>query len=542
MVKSLGAESAKTFAEYLASQFITKKGFTVGTVPEANRLLDGCDIVLSGMDFTSFTIICIIDCEANPGKKFEISRDIVEAIGLDCLKYSGAINRAKMPMIIKIMEIGNRPIVDQDRERLKNFKRKSIRTKVNISTWIVDPSTASVWTNAPFNGRMFGRPFIEKLMREPRDENPVRQPIEAAIQSPVRPFLTYSLIALLIAVFGCEQLFAVDSSGNWFSANIQTLVALGGLTYSKVFQAREWYRIFSATLLHLDLIHLLFNSVALYMAGVVLETLVGRAWFFALFVLGAVSGSLMSLAINSHTIVSVGASGAIMGLMTAGFICSFRLLPGITRTRIQVGLLQVLIPSMIPLAVIGNGHHTDYGAHLGGALSGGIAGFILLKSWPTTKSLPTCNGFAKIFSFIGLAAFAFAFFSITRNYGAQTLESLLIPDNLIPKSANERKLQSSDLVARYPRDPRAHLFRASNLIDRQDANGAISELRTGLREREILDTRFSPSLELDMKAMLALLLSYKGEYPEAKTIGREICTKVPTGPTRDQLNAARLCN
>ncbi|HEY4317385.1 MAG TPA: rhomboid family intramembrane serine protease [Herbaspirillum sp.] len=240
---------------------------------------------------------------------------------------------------------------------------------------------------------------------------------EALAQSPVKPFLSYALIAVLIAVFGCEQLFAVDGPGNWFSTNAQTLVALGGLTYDRVLHAGEWYRIFSATLLHLNLVHLLFNCVALYMAGVVLENLVGRAWFLALFLIGAVSGSLISLAINPHTVVSVGASGAIMGLLAAGSACSFRLPKGLGRMRIQIKLLQILIPAMIPLAFIETGHHADFGAHLGGILSGAIAGFALLKNWPAAKPLPGYIGLAKVISCAGLAAFAYAAALITQHYG-----------------------------------------------------------------------------------------------------------------------------
>jgi len=531
-----------TFAVYLAKQYIAKKGFTVGTVPEASALAEECDIILTGLTAMNLQLICMVDCEANPGKRFTMSPSAVEEIGQQCLKYSGAINGSKMPVSIQIMEIGKRPIDNSDRDRLKGFKRRSIFSKAVLSAWIIDSSAGSVWSNAAFNGRMIGRLFIEQMIREPRADDSTMQPVVAAVQNPGVPFLTYGLMATLAAVFAGEHIYGIGPSSGLLTPSVQTLVALGGLTYNKVFQSGEWYRVFSATLLHADLFHLIFNGVALYMAGAVLENLVGRAWFFALFVLGAVSGSFMSLAVNPHTVVSVGASGAIMGLLTAAFVCSFRLPGGVNRNQIHVSLLQILIPSLIPLAVNRTGQHIDFGAHLGGALSGALVGLVMLKTWPVTKTLPRFVGFATVLSCAGFAAFVFAAGPVIQRYGTYALNTLLIPNNQIPESNAEKKLQSVDLVGRYPRDPRARYFRASALLEAGDADGAVRELRAGLNEKEILETKFSPDLESRMQTMLAFVLVDKGQQTEAKTIALQVCRRSPNGPMHDVLIKSRLCD
>ncbi|MEO6920771.1 MAG: rhomboid family intramembrane serine protease [Collimonas sp.] len=530
-----------TFAVYLAKQYMAKKGLVIGTVPEASALAEASDIILTGMSAMSFQIICIIDCEANPGRQFKMAPEAVEEIGKQCRKYSGSINGSKMPVSIQIMEIGKQPIGDPDRARLKGFKRRSVFSKAVLSTWIIDSASATVWTNAPFNGRMVGRSFIEQMMREPRVGDAMMRPLEATVQIPGRPWLTYGLLAILAAVFAAEQIYAVAPSSGLLAPSVQTLVALGGLTYDKVVQGGEWYRIFSATLLHGDLFHLIFNGVALWMAGVVLENLVGRAWFFALFVLGAVSGSLMSLAINQHTIVSVGASGAIMGLLAAAFVCSFRLPDGANRSRIHINMLQILIPSMIPLAVSRTGQHIDFGAHLGGAISGALLGLAMLKTWPITKPLPRLTGLATALSCAGLAAFVFTLAPITQHYGNYALDKLLIPNDQLPESTAEKKLHSADLVARYPRDPRAHFFRAAALVEASDSDGVVHELRTGLEEKEILETKFSPDLESRMETMLAFVLLDKGQRTEAKTVALRVCAKSSSGPMHDALFKSKLC-
>ena len=66
------------------------------------------------------------------------------------------------------------------------------------------------------------------------------------------------------------------------------------------------------------------NGFCLYLAGRVLETLVGRSWLVVIFLVGALGGSVASLLINPPNLLTVGASGAIMALFAAIFTLSFR--------------------------------------------------------------------------------------------------------------------------------------------------------------------------------------------------------------------------
>ncbi len=147
-------------------------------------------------------------------------------------------------------------------------------------------------------------------------------------------------------------------------------------------------RLLTAPFLHANLAHILFNGTALLLAGWVLERLVGRVWFLAVFVTGASGGSLMSLAINPGNLTSVGASGAVMALFAAMLVLSFRLPSGPLRTRAQVGSTRILIPSLLPLATTTAGAmQIDYGAHFGGALAGAGLGLLLLRTWPAASRI-----------------------------------------------------------------------------------------------------------------------------------------------------------
>ncbi|HEX6267808.1 MAG TPA: rhomboid family intramembrane serine protease, partial [Burkholderiales bacterium] len=459
--------AARTFAAYLARNFIARKGYVAGTVPEAASLAAASDIVLTRSDGMSFGILCMIDREANPGKQFGMSREAVEEIGKACLKYSGKVHGNQMPVTLQIMEVGHTQAASMDQDRLKAFKRRSMFSKVMMHAWIVAPNEGSVWTNMAFNGRFGGRKFIEQLMAAPRTPDAELPPPAPAAMTRVRfPALTLALLAMLAAVFAAEHVYGIGASSGLLAPSIQTLVALGGLNRDMVIQSGEWYRIFSAALLHGDLMHLLLNGLALYLAGTVLESLVGRAWFFALFVIGAAGGSLMSLALNPASVVSVGASGAIMGLLAAAFVCSFRIPSGALRTQIQMAMLQVLVPSLIPLAVSRTGAQVDFAGHLGGALSGALVGMAMLRGWRPAQAVPGFAPLAAAISLAGFVAFAVAFFPIAREYPSYALETLLIPRAQLPQSNSDAISRAADLVTRYPRDPRSQLFHASALLQK----------------------------------------------------------------------------
>src|SRR5262249_37910087 len=155
--------------------------------------------------------------------------------------------------------------------------------------------------------------FLERLLRAPDAVPGELGPPAAALAPPRRLMATWGLLGLLGVVFVAEQVFAVDPPSAFLSPGIGTLVALGGNNRGLV-EAGEGWRLVSSALLHGSLLHILFNGIALMMAGRFLERQVGRAWYLALFVLGALGGGGLSIVINDPEVVSVGASGAIMGL------------------------------------------------------------------------------------------------------------------------------------------------------------------------------------------------------------------------------------
>jgi rhomboid protease GluP len=199
--------------------------------------------------------------------------------------------------------------------------------------------------------------------------------------------VTITLLSVIVFVFIIETVSALssysfDSRSSQFDTNL--LIKLGALGRQLVFAEGEWWRLITAPLLHAGPLHVFLNGLALLLIGPRLESVVGKAWFFAVFSVSCVSGALFSLLFNSSTVISVGASGGIMGLFGTAFVVSFRLKSGSDfRKELQMDATRVLIPTLLPVLLMlvagGTQDGVDVAAHLGGALSGFGFGLFLLS-------------------------------------------------------------------------------------------------------------------------------------------------------------------
>src|SRR5437763_8497324 len=120
-----------------------------------------------------------------------------------------------------------------------------------------------------------------------------------------RPTYTYVFFAINIAVF---VLMALAGG----STNEATLMAFGVKSNAEIAKG-QWWRFVTPIFIHIGLLHLFFNSYALWIVGPQVEKLYGSGRFVILYVLTGVAGVYGSYAYHPDTI-SAGASGAIFGL------------------------------------------------------------------------------------------------------------------------------------------------------------------------------------------------------------------------------------
>jgi rhomboid protease GluP len=208
--------------------------------------------------------------------------------------------------------------------------------------------------------------------------------------------------------------------------------------------------------------------------------------------------------------ISVGASGAIMGLFAAALILASRL-GAAERGAVQGMLARVLIPALLPLAVSRHGGGIDYGAHFGGAIAGALAGAALLLAWPRDRPLPRGALVARVLAVATVVAFAAASGVAARGYAAQAIA--LIPEDEMPKSEEAVRARAADLAARYPDDPRGHWLVGMVAIDAGDYATAERELARALADREVLRRNFKPELEQEIERLLALVRAERPPPP-----------------------------
>jgi len=126
----------------------------------------------------------------------------------------------------------------------------------------------------------------------------------------------------------------------------------------------QLYRLVTGGFLHGGITHILFNMVALYFLGRLVEPALGSARFAALYVASLLAGSFGALLLDPHTF-TVGASGAIFGLFAAAFVIARG--RGLDQIAGQLAILIVLNLAFT-LSVPG----ISIGGHLGGLAGGAI--------------------------------------------------------------------------------------------------------------------------------------------------------------------------
>jgi rhomboid protease GluP len=394
----------------------------------------------------------------------------------------------------------------------------------------------------------FGRRGAEVARPAPVVRPAAVEPAEAAPASlavtRTWPVFTFGLAGLLAAIYWLELHFSVDPMPN-LAMSVRDSVAFGGVGPHFVVDEREWWRVFTAPFLHGSLSHLIGNTVALIFAGTTLERMLGRGWLAALFIVGALGGSLGSLA-YTPSVVSVGASGALMCLVTVLFALSHHVAAGDKAMKLRRRALFVVVSALMPSAASG-GAQIDYGAHFGGFAVGIVAGFLLLILWPEDRPQPPLRGVATgvaVGGFILVLLSAVEVYAHFPIYAAKSAE--LIPSALEAHDPVAVAKDAANMVERYPHDPLAHLLRGTDLFDARDYSGAAEQARAGLAEKEALDTEYAPMARERLDMLLAAALWGEGRRDEAKDEVAHICASHSTDEYltngRELFEKAGACN
>jgi rhomboid protease GluP len=184
-----------------------------------------------------------------------------------------------------------------------------------------------------------------------------------ASQGRVRYQLTLVLALANVVVFALTFSPAVYGiSDYWVETLAQnnTLILVNG----------EWWRLFTAMWLHVDLIHLGSNMLGLFMFGISLETFTRRWQYLVIYFAAGLVGNLGSLAFSDPFSYSLGASGCVFGVLAAAIIGR--------RAFLQQNLCMAVL---FIAAYLGSsaGPGVDSWAHIFGAVAGALLIFLFTR-------------------------------------------------------------------------------------------------------------------------------------------------------------------
>lgn len=180
------------------------------------------------------------------------------------------------------------------------------------------------------------------------------------------PYVTFALIGINVGVFVLGLLLGgeLNGTGSWIYEKgvlVSTAVDSSGQVIGV--SEGEYWRLITAAFLHYGFIHLGMNMLVLWIIGPPLEEYFGHGRYLLVYVVAGLAGSAGAL-IWSPNALTVGASGAIWGIMGAALVLEARKIWVFGGSAMGLVLLNLAITFLIPGISIGG--------HIGGLIGGGL--------------------------------------------------------------------------------------------------------------------------------------------------------------------------
>ncbi len=232
---------------------------------------------------------------------------------------------------------------------------------------------------------------LEQIINVTQDINKKTSKENDKFEDVFRPkkIIMTKIIMLLCVILYLVSLFLTD--------NFNLSLIILGANHKELVMQGEFWRIFTNAFLHGSLWHLLINMYSLWIIGTQVENYIGKVKFLIIYILSIIMASLFSLLFLGPNSISIGASGAIFGLMGALLYFGYHY-------RLYLGgvLKSQIIPIIIVNLFLGfslNG--IDNAAHIGGLIGGYLATMAVGLKYKSNKS-ESING---IIVYILLCAF-----------------------------------------------------------------------------------------------------------------------------------------
>ncbi|MBU1093188.1 MAG: rhomboid family intramembrane serine protease [Firmicutes bacterium] len=166
----------------------------------------------------------------------------------------------------------------------------------------------------------------------------------------------------------------------WLDGNfsLSSLVKYGGLNPILITQYHEYYRLITVMFLHGSLIHFLLNSFAIYYIAGQMELMLGPLKYALLYFISGLGSSALVVLLGDPLVVTVGASGAIFGILGGMLMLTFTrtkwFTPSGIRSIRQLTIINLAITFLLPTI--------SKEGHIGGLLTGIILFYFITPEIP----------------------------------------------------------------------------------------------------------------------------------------------------------------
>lgn len=194
------------------------------------------------------------------------------------------------------------------------------------------------------------------IVNDDPQEQPEPDPNDTgADYAPTTPYYTISILIAIALVFVSELTRPIG--------DIRAVVGLERI----FFPGGQIWRIFTSSVVHDGIIHILFNGYALWVLGRLTETISNKANIAILFIVSAVGGGLLSFMFMPDGGNSVGASSGIIGLLGYLTVYGYRRRKLVSDSLLKGMIFNIVLITFLGVFIIPN---VDNFGHLGGLIAG----------------------------------------------------------------------------------------------------------------------------------------------------------------------------
>lgn len=177
-----------------------------------------------------------------------------------------------------------------------------------------------------------------------------------------------------LALTPVGRCLATSSPGSYYPLIVDaaTCRTTGDGTWQAGQASGAVWQVITSAFTHVGFMHIAFNMLALWMLGPVVEQILGRGRFLLIYLGSALTGSALVMWASSPTQSTLGASGAIFGLMGTYLLLVWKVKGDVRNALMWIGLN--LIITFLP------GSGISWQGHLGGLVGGLLLATIVMQA------------------------------------------------------------------------------------------------------------------------------------------------------------------